>query len=137
MELGREKLDALLNESTATIAQIGALLAQISSNANSSEASPEHTAYCELMTRVLAKSLSPDDAVFARVSAAVGASLRAVLLLGKGTDGLAMAELALKRIGGSILLDKVTSAAEALEKIVTVTCRVHEPWYACIITNVP
>ncbi|KAL2629943.1 hypothetical protein R1flu_014629 [Riccia fluitans] len=137
MELGREKLDALLSEPTASIAQIGSLLAEISSSADDSQTSSEYAAYCELMTRVVAKSLSPDDAVFARVSAAVGASLRAALLLGNGTEGIALAEQALKRIGGSILLDKVMSAAEALDKIVSITCKVHEPWYAFIVTNVP
>ncbi|KAL3687836.1 hypothetical protein R1sor_014145 [Riccia sorocarpa] len=137
MELGCKKLDALLDQPTATVAQIGSLLAEISSSANASETSSEFEAYSELMTRVVAKSLSPDDAVFGRVSAAVGASLRAVLLLGNGTEGIALAEQALKRIGGSILLDKVMSAAEALDTIVTVTCKVHSPWYASIITHVP
>ncbi|CAM6123425.1 unnamed protein product [Calypogeia fissa] len=135
MQEGCAQLDALLNEPTASISQIGALLAQISSKAGAKDAIQDIAAYGELMTRVLTKSLSADDAVFARVSAAVVSSLRAVLLLGKGAEGLGVAKLALKRIGGGMLIEKVINICDMLDKLSSISCSVHEPWYSCMVTN--
>lgn len=135
MENGKQKLETLLNKPTATLSQIGAVLAQIASRKDGteiSEISETPAATTELMTRVLGKSLSPEDPVFSRVSNAVVASLRALLVLGKNSESIAMAESALKRIGGSYFMDKVVATADALEVIAGVTCRIHEPWYSCL-----
>lgn len=130
MEKGKQKLESLLNESTSSLTQIGTVLAEIANVESTSELAVN----AELLTSVLRKSLSPDDPVFARVSAAVEASLRALLLLGKSSEGMAAARAALKRIGGVYLIDKVIATADALEVVAEVTCRVHEPWYSCILT---
>ncbi|KAG0600301.1 hypothetical protein M758_11G022900 [Ceratodon purpureus] len=135
MEKGKQKLEILLNETTSSLTQIGTVLAEIANRADEVETSdpPVAPMSAELMTRVLRKSLSPEDPVFARVSAAVEASLRALLVLGKSSEGMAVAQAALKRIGGVYLMDKVIATADALEVVAEVTCRVHEPWYSCIV----
>ena len=139
IENGKQKLEILLNDPTASLTQIGTVLAEIANRTDEGETSdPEPVARMgsELMTRVLRKSLSPDDPVFARVSAAVGSSLRALLILGKGSQGMAVAQTALKKIGGLYLMDKVVSTSDSLEVVADVTCRVHEPWYSCILDRV-
>lgn len=134
MEKGKRKLEVLLNEPTSSLTQIGTVLAEIANTEESGSSTPAAAAVnAELLTSVLRKSLSPADPVFARVSAAVEASLRALLMLGKSTEGMAMARAALKRIGGVYLMDKVIATADALEVVAEVTCRVHEPWYSCIL----
>ncbi|XP_024356500.1 uncharacterized protein [Physcomitrium patens] len=136
MEKGKQKLEVLLNDPTASLTQIGTILAEIANRGDEVEtcsAPSVAPVTAELMTRVLKKSLSPEDPVFARVSATVEASLRALLILGKSSEGMACAQAALKRIGGVYLMDKVTATAAALEVLAEVTCRVHEPWYSCII----
>lgn len=135
MEDGKQKLDILLNNPTATLPQIGTVLAEIANRVDESQTGAvcTNTVSTELMTRVLGKSLSPEDPVFARVSSAVGTSLRALLILGKSPESMAAAQAALKRIGGVYLMDKVVAIADSLEVIAGVTCRVHEPWYSCIL----
>ncbi|KAG0584438.1 hypothetical protein KC19_3G210200 [Ceratodon purpureus] len=135
MEKGKQKLEILLNETASSLTQIGTVLAEIANRAAEVETSdpPAEPMSAELMTRVLRKSLSPEDPVFARVSAAVEASLRALLVLGKSSEGMAVAQAALKRIGGVYLMDKVIATADALEVLAEVTCRVHEPRYSCIV----
>lgn len=135
MEKGKQKLEILLNDPTASLTQIGIVLAEIANRAD--EAGPPAASMStELMVRMLGKSLSQDDPVFARVSGAVGASLRALVILGKGSEGMAVAQAALKRIGGLYLMDKVVSTAEALEVVAEVTCKIHEPWYSSILDGV-
>lgn len=136
MERGKQKLETLLNDPTASLTQIGTVLADIANRTDEAETSGPPRMSLELMTRVLGKSLSQDDPVFARVSGAVGASLRALVILGKGSEGVAIAQAALKRIGGSYLMDKVVSTAEAVEVVAGVTCRIHQPWYSCILDGV-
>lgn len=136
IEKGKQKLEILLNDSAASLTQIGTALAEIANRTDEADPKPVAHMSTELMTRVLMKSLSPDDPVFARVSAAVGASLRALLILGKGAQGTAVAQAALKRIGGLYLMDKVASTSDSLEVVAEVTCRVHEPWYSCILDGV-
>ncbi|KAG0600305.1 hypothetical protein M758_11G023200 [Ceratodon purpureus] len=139
IERGKQKLETLLNDPTASLTEIGTVLAEIANRTNEAETSdfkPVEHMSTELMTRVLRKSLSPDDPVFARVSAAVGASLRALLILGNGSEGMTVAQAALKRIGGLYLMDKVVSISDSLEVVAEVTCRVHEPCYSCILDGV-
>lgn len=132
---GRKELEELLHQPGTTIAQIGALLARLSSaNATEAEKSRESIAAREeLMARVLGRSLSATDTVFTRVSAAVRSSMWVILALGKGAAAVAGAEYALKRIGGGLLLDNVMRVTDIVEKTAGLTCKVHEPWYtACI-----
>lgn len=138
IEKGKQKLENLLNSPTASMTQIGSILAEIANRKDKDGTvdPPVTRMSSELMTRVLNKSLSPEDTVFARVSAAVGTSLRALLILGKGPQGMVVAQAALKRIGGLYLTDKVVATAEAAEVVAEVTCRVHEPWYSCILEGV-
>lgn len=143
MEKGKRKLEILLNEPTSSLTQIGTVLAEIANRSdeeqlNEDASQQQHPVAAplnaELVTSVLRKSLSPEDPVSARVSAAVEASLRAMLILGtRSSQAMAVARAALKRIGGVYLIDKVVATADALEVVAEVTCRVHEPWYSqCI-----
>lgn len=134
LKSGRDQLDAILNDSGVTISQIGCLLARVSFVGHVSDV--DVAANGDLMTRVLSRSLSPDDAVFKHVSAAVQTSLRAIILLGKGVEGLAMANLALQRIGATCLQDSVANLGSYMERLASVSCSVHGPWYANIVASV-
>jgi T-complex protein 11 len=87
----------------------------------------------EIMSRVLLKSLQNGDIIFDKVSAAVYSSLRAVALAGSGVTGRKLAEVALRKVGGVILSDRVVKAGEVLVKMAVVSSQVHGPWYRCLV----
>lgn len=87
----------------------------------------------EIMSRVLLKSLQNGDIIFNKVSAAVYSALRAVVLAGSGVKGRKLAEVALRKVGGVILLDRVVKAGEVLTKMAVVSGQVHSPWYRCLV----
>lgn len=87
----------------------------------------------EIMGRVLLKSLQNGDIIFNKVSASVYSALRAVALAGNGVKGRKLAEVALRKVGGVILLDRVVKAGEVLVKMAVVTGQVHGPWYRCLM----
>lgn len=87
----------------------------------------------EIMSRVLLKSLQNGDIIFNKVSASVHSALRAVALAGNGVKGRKLAEVALRKVGGVILLDRVVKAGEILVRMAVVTGQVHGPWYRCLM----
>ncbi|KAI3448328.1 hypothetical protein Pfo_004993 [Paulownia fortunei] len=84
----------------------------------------------EIMARMLSKSLQEEDAVFTRVSRAVYLAARGVVLGGTGKQGRELAEMALQKVGASLLLDEVVQAASVLVVTSKVSVIVHGPWYA-------
>uniref|UniRef100_A0A0C9QVH9 TSA: Wollemia nobilis Ref_Wollemi_Transcript_5788_2301 transcribed RNA sequence n=1 Tax=Wollemia nobilis TaxID=56998 RepID=A0A0C9QVH9_9CONI len=127
-----KQMNDLLSDPVITSHRIGQLLAQLCCDAIKGDQADING---QLMTRVLSRSLSAGDAVFARVVAAVQSSIRAVLLLGKGRDGCLLAEAALKRIGASSLIDLVVGVVDSLEVMASVSCQVHGQWYKHILST--
>eukprot|EP01018_Ginkgo_biloba_P023277 Gb_06651 [translate_table: standard] len=123
-----KQLNDLLNNPVINIHQIGQFLSELSLPYGEDQGEANQ----ELMTRILSRSLSADDTVFVRVSAAVRSSMRAILLIGKGSVGRSVAEFSLKRIGAGFLIDLLVDAADTLDVMAAVTCQVHGPWYMCI-----
>ncbi|KAL4200281.1 hypothetical protein AMTRI_Chr03g148940 [Amborella trichopoda] len=127
-----KRLTELLNsDDNVGVMEIAELLMSV----NSSEEG-ERLAKKELMARLLAKSLLPDDPVFSRVSQAVYTASRALILVGGGPCGEAMAEMALKRIGAGLLVKQLAEIVEVLSVMCSVSRGVHGPWYSWIAQNV-
>ena len=126
LKLGREQLELILDNSGISVSQIGALLANI---ANSSSSANDE----EMMTRLLNRSLSPEDTVFRCVSAAIQSGLRAVSLLGKGFEGNALVSASLQRAGALGLQELVVNLGVKLERLASTTCVVHGPFYSVIM----
>ena len=121
LKLGREQLELILDNSGISVSQIGALLANI---ANSSSSANDE----EMMTRLLNRSLSPEDTVFRCVSAAIQSGLRAVSLLGN-----ALVSASLQRAGALGLQELVVNLGVKLERLASTTCVVHGPFYSVIM----
>ncbi|KAJ7298580.1 hypothetical protein O6H91_Y539400 [Diphasiastrum complanatum] len=128
LEMGVSQLDSLLSEPAVTIPQIGSLLARMC-HFTGGESSSNLLLREELMTRVLGKSLNPDDHVFQLVSGAIKASMRGMLILGTGKEGTAVSESALKRVGSCSLIGHVSKLVASLQILATVTRKVHNEWY--------
>lgn len=84
----------------------------------------------QIMARMLNKSLQEGDAIFTKVSRAVYLAFRGVVLGGNGTLGRELAEMALQKVGASLLLDDVVQASSVLVVAAKVSVIVHGPWYA-------
>ncbi|KAL8540703.1 hypothetical protein ACS0TY_002076 [Phlomoides rotata] len=84
----------------------------------------------QIMGRMLSKSLQEGDAVFTRVSRAVYLAMRGVVLGGTGKTGRELAEMAIQKVGASLLVDEVVRAASVLVVVAKVSVTVHGPWYA-------
>ncbi|EXB87373.1 hypothetical protein L484_016720 [Morus notabilis] len=82
-----------------------------------------------VMARMLARSLQAGDPVFEKVSRAVYASARGVVLGGSGPHGRKLAEMALRQVGAAVLSKRLVEAAEVLVVAATVSVSVHGPWY--------
>ncbi|KAJ6805750.1 uncharacterized protein M6B38_177680 [Iris pallida] len=87
----------------------------------------------EMIARMLTKSLQRDDAVFLKVSRSIYLAARALVLGGSGEQGQKQAELSLRRVGTTRVLDRVVKAAEVLIVVATISGHVHEPWYRCLV----
>ncbi|XP_062185297.1 uncharacterized protein LOC133888918 [Phragmites australis] len=87
----------------------------------------------QIITRVFLKSLQPSDVVFKKVSRSVYCAFRGVVLGGSGPKGQKLADAALRRICAAKLVDKVVKASEVLIKVVTVSEKVHAPWYKALM----
>uniref|UniRef100_A0A0D6R1Q3 Uncharacterized protein n=1 Tax=Araucaria cunninghamii TaxID=56994 RepID=A0A0D6R1Q3_ARACU len=125
-----KQLNEILSNPTVTVHHIGHLLSQLCMLSGEKDESNQ-----ELMTRILIRSLSAGDVVFVKVSTALLSGFRAILLSGKGFEGRSLADLALKRIGASALIDQLLAATDALDVMAVVTCQVHGPWYSCIASE--
>lgn len=84
----------------------------------------------QIMGSMLSKSLQEGDAVFTRVSRAVYLGMRGVVVGGTGKTGTELAEMALQKVGASLLVDEVVQAASVLVVVAKVSVTVHGPWYA-------
>lgn len=84
----------------------------------------------QIMARMLSKSLQEGDAIFTKVSRAVYLAARGVVLGGTGKPGMELAEMALQKVGASLLVDDVVQAASVLVVAAKVSVIVHGPWYA-------
>ncbi|XP_072950674.1 uncharacterized protein [Typha angustifolia] len=87
----------------------------------------------EIMARMLTKSLQNGDAVFTKVSRSIYLAVRAVIFGGSGSRGQRLADTALRRVGATILLDRVVKVAEELITMATISGHVHGPWYQALL----
>ncbi|XP_010245521.1 PREDICTED: uncharacterized protein LOC104589040 isoform X1 [Nelumbo nucifera] len=87
----------------------------------------------EVMANMLVRSLRAEDVVFMKVSHAIYLAMRGVVLGGSGLQGRELAELALGRVGATILIDNIIEAGEVLVVVATVSISVHGLWYAHLI----
>ncbi|KAL5722522.1 hypothetical protein ACHQM5_006036 [Ranunculus cassubicifolius] len=83
----------------------------------------------EVMANMLVKSLRPDDPVFGLVSRSVYAATRAIVFGGSSLQGREISERELRKLGASLLTDKLVEVVEVLIVLATVSSNVHRPWY--------
>ncbi|KZV49806.1 hypothetical protein F511_23531 [Dorcoceras hygrometricum] len=96
---------------------------------------PDHESMKDIMARMLNKSLQEDDPVFTRVSRAVYHAARGVLLGENIKQGRELAEMALQKVGATLLLDEVVQSASLLAVTAKVSVLVHGPWYANLLKH--
>ncbi|KAG6414875.1 hypothetical protein SASPL_122249 [Salvia splendens] len=84
----------------------------------------------QIMARMLSKSLQEGDAIFTKVSRAVYLAARGVVLGGTEKLGAELAEMALQKVGASLLVDDVVQAASVILVAAKVSVIVHGPYYA-------
>ncbi|XP_073128065.1 uncharacterized protein [Henckelia pumila] len=94
---------------------------------------PNHEPMKEIMARMLNKSLQEDDPVFTRVSRAAYLAARGLVLGENIKQGRELAEMALQKVGATLLLDEVVQAASVLAVTAKVSVLVHGPWYANLL----
>jgi len=82
-----------------------------------------------VVSSMLSKSLKEGDPIFTRVSRAIFLAERAAVLGGTGRTGRQLVEMALRRVGAALLVDKVMEVAEMLIVMATVSRSVHGEWY--------
>nr|GMD74111.1 uncharacterized protein LOC109175489 [Ipomoea batatas] len=89
----------------------------------------------EVVKNMLAKSLRSEDTVFKRISHAIRLATRGVLLGGTGPNGKKLAENALKRVGASVLTEKLVETGEKLLVVAIASASIHRAWYAEVLRN--
>ncbi|XP_021760414.1 uncharacterized protein LOC110725234 [Chenopodium quinoa] len=89
-----------------------------------------------VVENMLSKSLKSGDAIFTHVSRAVYLAVRAAMFGGTGSKGRQLVEMALRRVGATLLTDKVVEIAEVLIGMAVVSASVHGPWYEQLLKNV-
>lgn len=89
----------------------------------------------EVVKNMLAKSLRSEDTVFKRISHAIRLATRGVLLGGSGPKGKKLAENALKRVGASVLTEKLVETGEKLLVVAIASASIHRAWYAEVLRN--
>ncbi|XP_059313590.1 uncharacterized protein LOC132064576 [Lycium ferocissimum] len=89
----------------------------------------------EIMTRMLSKSLQAGDAIFVHVARAIYLAGRGVVLGGNGRHGRELAEMALRQVGATALINEIVEAASVLVMAARVSVNVHGPWYAQLVHN--
>ncbi|KAH7432918.1 hypothetical protein KP509_07G046100 [Ceratopteris richardii] len=130
LKMGKDRLDDKLKNEMISLPKVGDILADISLSLNSAVATNS-----ELMIRMLVRSLSPDDAVFKRVSSVIHSALKARILLGKGREGGALVNAALQRVGASCLEGAVVDLGSNLARLASVSCLIHGPWYTLLVSS--
>ncbi|KAJ8529792.1 hypothetical protein K7X08_036627 [Anisodus acutangulus] len=89
----------------------------------------------EIMARMLSKSLQAGDAIFVHVTRAIYLAGRGVVLGGTGRRGRELAEMALRQVGATALIDEIVEAASVLVMAARVTVNVQGPWYVQLVDN--
>ncbi|KAL9269831.1 T-complex protein 11-like protein [Drosera capensis] len=89
----------------------------------------------EVVASMIAKSLRPGDAIFTYVSHVIYLAMRGAVLRGTGSKGRQLVEIALRRIGATLLTEKVMDAARVLIVVATVSGRVHGAWYENLLKD--
>ena len=137
LQMGKEQLQVTLHDAGVFVSKIGDLLATLAKGSGHSSVSDSDstTLTRDLMTRLLARSLAPEDTVFRRVSSAIQSGLRAILLLGTGCEGMALVSAALQHAGATCLQEMVVNLALSLERLASISCGVHGPWYAALVVG--
>ncbi|GBG86202.1 hypothetical protein CBR_g41106 [Chara braunii] len=147
MSRGKAEMLRMLDDRTASVDKIGGLLGDLvvaasemmeasSTGARSSGRTTSHImggvmAEAEMMTRMLARALQPEDLVFKCMVASISTAVRWLVLLdgGKRGPGHLPAATALQRAGATLLMDKVEELAAGIRKIAKINALVYEPWY--------
>jgi hypothetical protein len=127
LKLGKERLEQVLDDPEISVSRIGALLANVAADG---PCSPDDE---EMMTRLLNRSLSPEDTVFRCISTAIQSALRAVMLLGKGPEGISLVSASLQRAGASELRELVVDLGAKLERMASISGAIHGPVYSAIM----
>lgn len=130
LKTGKEQLDIMLEDPNVSMSKLSDLLVEISSGVDSSVGFDG-----ELMMRVLTRSLCPDDAVFIRVSSALQVGLKTIILLGTGYESGALVASVLLRVGAGCLHNLIVDLGSSLERLASVSCLVHGPWYASLVST--
>lgn len=89
----------------------------------------------EVMSSMLVKSLQAGDAIFELVSRTIYLAMKGAVLGGSGSKGRELVETALRRLGATLLSNRVMEAAEVLVVVAMVSLSVHGEWYEELIKN--
>ncbi|CAK7344781.1 unnamed protein product [Dovyalis caffra] len=89
----------------------------------------------EVMSSMLVKSLQAGDAIFELVSRSIYLGMKGAVLGGSGSKGRQLVETALRRVGVTLLSNKVMEAAEVLVVVAMISLSVHGEWYEELIKN--
>jgi hypothetical protein len=127
LKLGKEQLEQVLDDPEVSVSRIGAVLANVAADG---PCSPDDQ---EMMTRLLNRSLSPEDTIFRCISTAIQSALRTVMLLGKGPEGISLGSASLQRAGASELRELVVDLGVKLERLASISCSIHGPVYSAIV----
>jgi hypothetical protein len=103
---------------TSSNARLNSIAEEVASEAGS-------TGKAELAESLLKRLTNPEDAMFKRVTSALGSALRALVLLGR--FGQQAANEALARCAAGPLLDEAMEVAQVLLRIANVSLAVHRP----------
>ncbi|KAH7427693.1 hypothetical protein KP509_10G055500 [Ceratopteris richardii] len=128
LKMGKDRLDVILEDPMVSISKIGETLSELTLSLD-----PSMESNGELMSRVLSRSLSPDDAVFKKVSSVVQSALKASVLLGSAVEGSALVMAVLQRVGAKHLEGLIVNLGSSLERLANISCLVHGPWYASLV----
>lgn len=132
-----KQLSELLDtKEDAGILHITEVLGKIVDNGDNSIDSMKLQSLKNIMGRMLTKSLQPGDTIFSRISHAIYLAIRGPVLTGSTSiHGREMAEIALRQVGATVLVDEVVGAASTIGVAATVSVNVHGPWYARLVDN--
>lgn len=89
----------------------------------------------EVMSSMLVKSLQAGDAIFELVSRTIYLAMNGAVLGGSGSKGRELVETTLRRVGATLLSNRVMEAAEVLVVVAMVSLSVHGEWYEELIKN--
>ncbi|GAQ81499.1 T-complex protein 11 [Klebsormidium nitens] len=134
VETAQKRLANLLDNPAVNLAAVGKLLAEAVGEGINSEDWADVGE--KQMTSLLAKATRPDDAIFFLVGKALTAALRGAVFAGAKTPlGKALALIALKRAGASLLVEDVLGLAEKIGRTADINSRIHGDWYTQLLVD--